>query len=392
VNNLKLLILILIIISEAVVAQELIKEKKNLIFQDGINFSHDQNFFTRVRFRMQNRLEVTGKDNGTLELSRTEFMVRRTRLRFDGHAMNGTILYRLQFSFTRGDQDWDNSQVPNVLRDAVFGHEWKKGHTLWFGLAKLPGNRQRVISSGAQQFADRSQLNALFNIDRDVGVQHYSVFNSDNPIWLKLAISNGQGRNQPNEATDMAYTSRIEWYPFGKFNDDGDNFEADLFREKEHRIGFGLAHSYNKGTKRTGGQLGNSLPIGETRDIKTTFFDILYKHQGKSLSMEYANRSVDNPIVNNDLFMVTGQALNIQAGVLNESNVELAFRYTLIKPRDGILERMGDEKLYTIGLNKYINNHVFKIQGDLTYRERAGTLSSNAKDNLELRLQVEFGI
>jgi phosphate-selective porin OprO and OprP len=392
VNSIKYLILLGLIGVAEVNAQELIKEKKNLIFQDGINFSHDQNFFTRVRFRMQNRLEITGKDNGSVELSRTEFIVRRTRLRFDGHAMNGTILYRLQFSFTRGDQDWDNSQVPNVIRDAVFGHEWRKGHTLWFGLAKLPGNRQRVISSGAQQFADRSQLNALFNIDRDVGVQHYSVFNPDQPIWLKFAVSNGQGRNQPNESTDMAYTSRIEWYPRGKFNDDGDNFEADLFREKDHKIGFGLAHSYNKSTRRTAGQLGATLPKGEERNIKTTFFDFLYKHQGKSLSVEYANRSVDNPIINNDLFMLAGQAINIQGGILNESNVELALRYTLIKPRDGVLERMGDEKLYTVGVNKYINNHVFKIQGDLTYRERAGTLASNSKDNFELRLQVEFGI
>jgi hypothetical protein len=42
------------------------------------------------------------------------------------------------------------------------------GH--WFGQTKLPGNNQRVVSSGSLEFTDRTINNSRFNIDRDFGL------------------------------------------------------------------------------------------------------------------------------------------------------------------------------------------------------------------------------
>ena len=36
-----------------------------------------------------------------------------------------------------------------------------KNFELWFGQAKLPGNRERVVSSGNLQLVDRSILNVV---------------------------------------------------------------------------------------------------------------------------------------------------------------------------------------------------------------------------------------
>jgi hypothetical protein len=45
-----------------------------------------------------------------------------------------------------------------------------KNWTIGFGQTKLPGNNQRVVSSGSLEFTDRTINNSRFNIDRDFGV------------------------------------------------------------------------------------------------------------------------------------------------------------------------------------------------------------------------------
>jgi phosphate-selective porin OprO and OprP len=195
-------------------AQDLAPEPLNLTFKEGVTFKQGSDFLMRMRFRVQNRFTATTENAEDTTFEQTEFSVRRMRLRFDGYALSPQLLYRLQLSFTRGDQDWDNAQVPNILRDAVVGWQWNPHNTTWVGIAKLPGNRQRVISSSAQQLVDRSLVNAVFNIDRDMGIQHFSeVFEN---FWVKLALSNGDGRNQPNRNASLASTARAEWYPLGK--------------------------------------------------------------------------------------------------------------------------------------------------------------------------------
>jgi hypothetical protein len=124
--------------------------------------------------RIQNRIGAifTENENGKWELTDSEFRARRVRLRLDGFVFDPKWTYALQLSFTRADQDWDVSNVPNILRDSMIFYRPNKHWTIGFGQCKLPGNRQRVISSGEQQFTDRSLVNSTFNIDRDFGLMH----------------------------------------------------------------------------------------------------------------------------------------------------------------------------------------------------------------------------
>jgi hypothetical protein len=385
--------IIILLLFQTAFAQELQPEKLDLTFKDGVMFRQEDNdFMMRLRFRVQTRFTATTKTADESDLEQAEFTVRRTRLRMDGHALSPNLLYRVQLSFTRGDQDWDNSQVPNILRDAVAGYRWYPSHTLWVGLAKLPGNRQRVISSSAQEFVDRSLLNATFNVDRDAGLQHYSQFWSERPIWLKLAVSNGEGRNQPNDNASMATTARVEWYPLGSFHDDGDNFEADLYREPEPRMGLGVATSANQKTARTGGQLGKDLGTDEWRSMETRFVDFVYKQRGFSLSAEYAKRTAGNPLVSPKLFVYEGEGLNVQGGYVFESNWQPAIRYTSIWAAPEIRTVAQDTRQYTAGLSKYIKNHVVKVQSDLTYQELMPQHALEYASSWSLRLQLELGI
>jgi hypothetical protein len=388
----KVITIILSLLSLSTHAQDLTPEKLELFFKDGITFKEKNDFMMRMRLRMQNRFTLETEEADETTFKNSEFTVRRVRLRFDGFALDPRLLYRLQFSFTRADQDWDNSQVPNILRDAVVGWRWDPQHTLWFGLAKLPGNRQRVISSSAQQFVDRSIVNATFNIDRDVGLQHYSQFGGQKPIWLKLALSNGEGRNQPNRNASLATTTRLEWYPLGAFHDDGDNFEADLYREPKPRLGLGISQSTNHQTSRTGGQIGRDLGEGIFRTLDTRFVDLVFKYRGLSLSSEWAKRTAPSPIISNKLFVTTGEGVNIQSGYIFESNWEPSVRWSTIRPAAEIQTVAQEQRQYVFGLSKYIKNHVVKVQGDLTYQELVSTSYLDYKSHWILRLQIEVGI
>ncbi len=138
------------------------EKKPQFQFKSGVGVTApDSSFSINVRFRMQNRVGFTLTDEDTTwSPSAVEFRTRRTRLRLDGWVFNPKWQYALQLSFSRGDQDWDNSGVPNVLRDAMIFYEVNKNLRIGFGQGKLPGNRQRVVSSGEQQFVDRSNVNA----------------------------------------------------------------------------------------------------------------------------------------------------------------------------------------------------------------------------------------
>src|SRR5687767_5853309 len=144
--------------------------------EKGVGFvTRDSLYSLKFQFRIQNRAGFVSKGLDDLAAESFEFRVRRLRLKFEGFVYDPRLTYYIQLSFSRGDMDWrgpDNSisnNSPNVVRDAVIYYTPRKNIRLGFGQTKLPGNRQRVISSGDQQFADRSIVNSTFNIDRDFG-------------------------------------------------------------------------------------------------------------------------------------------------------------------------------------------------------------------------------
>lgn len=388
-----LLMALLSLLTPRAQSQELQGEPLNLTFKEGMLFRNkENNFLMRMRFRVQSRFTATTEDAEDTDLQSAAFEVRRMRLRFDGHATDPRLLYRIQLSFTRGDQDWDNAQVPNILRDAVVGWQWNPNHTVWAGIAKLPGNRQRVISSSAQQLVDRSLLNATFTVDRDMGVQHFSKFGNSKPWWVKLALTNGDGRNQPNKNASMAATARMEWYPMGAFHNDGDNFEADLYREPSPRLGLAVATSSNQKSARTGGQTGKDMGANQFRSMETRFVDLVYKYRGHSISAEYAKRTAGNPIITPSLYVYEGEGFNVQSGYVFESNWEPSVRYTQIWAAPEIRQLTQDTRQYTAGLSRYIQNHVVKVQTDMTYQEQHAQFTLPYRSNWIWRVQFEVGI
>ena len=359
----------------------------------------DSTWTMKIATRMQFLSIATwdeGADEGLVNPEQN-FLVRRARLKFDGFAYTPKLKYKLELGLSNRDISGTSaftSNAPRYILDAVVMWNFYENFELWVGQTKLPGNIERVISSGNLQQVDRSLVNSRFNIDRDAGIQLRHHFNlSDNfLVREKFAISQGEGRNiTTGNLGGHQYTARLEFLPFGEFESSGDYSGSDLKREAKPKLMFAVNYDTNKNAVKTrsnqGSYMTNDVGFYET-DINTFFFDGMFKYNGFSFMWEYANRDADNPIARNsdgtetgDVVWV-GDGLNLQTGYLLAKDWEVSGRYTNINLDD--VTGRNAETQYTLGLSKYIVGHKLKVQTDLSYLSVDG-----GSDELMYRLQFD---
>ncbi len=367
-----------------------------------INFTaKDSSFSVRFSPRFQLR-SISSWDHDGSQYTSPEhnFIVRRARLKFDGFAYSPKLKYKIELGLSNRDlsgANQFNQNTPRYILDAVVMWRFAKNWELWAGQAKLPGNLERVVSSGNLQLIDRSLLNSRFNIDRDLGLQlrHKSDLGNNFIIREKFAISQGEGRNvtEGNEG-GLQYTGRLEFLPFGEFKAKGDYVQSDLKREARPKLMLGFTYNYNQNAVRSRSGLGdymfkNDGSLYET-NITTLFVDAMFKYQGFSFMGEYAKRDTDQAIAvdtdgitpTGDIVLI-GNAVNLQAGYLFKTNYEIAGRFTSLN-YDSVTGNLPT-KQYTLGGSRYIVGHKLKIQTDLSYT----TLNSN-KDNITFRLGFDI--
>ncbi|GGG05732.1 porin [Pontibacter amylolyticus] len=371
-------------------------------FKRGVGIvTPDSSFSVNMRFRMQNRAMYNSISEDDFGVSEYEMRVRRLRLRFEGFMYSPKLTYNIQLSFSRGDMDWsmrDQSNInnsPNVVRDAVVYYKPNDRWQFGFGQTKLPGNRQRVVSSGEQQFIDRSIVNVGFNIDRDFGFQ--AVYNNgigNFHYLIKGALTSGEGRNVFSTDKGLAYTGRLEILPLGKFTNGGDYFEGDLEREPTPKLSLAGGMSHNEDARRTGGQVGRDLY--DKTDIQSYIFDGLLKYRGVALYAEYMAREADNPITMNAAgerrHVLTGHGQNYQLSYIFPNNVELAGRYSRITPNSEVRSFENTEEAFLLGTTKYLRAHRLKLQANVGYHSQNPFMPVNNDYHWTAGVQIELGI
>ena len=346
----------------------------------------DSSFSMNVSARMQ-MLGTSNWDlNNGLSNPSSSLLVRRARLKFSGFAYSPKLKYKLELGLSNRDIGKASSftnEAPKYILDAVVKWNFSGNFVLWFGQTKLPGNRERVISSGDLQQVDRSLLNSRFNIDRDMGFQLRHHFNLTDKFIVKemFSVSQGEGRNvTTGNLGGHQYTSRIELLPFGKFASKGDYRGSDLKFEPAPKLALGFTYDFNndavKNRSNQGSYMTNDTGFYST-NISTVFLDAMYKHKGFSVMAEYAYRDAEDAFAKNsdgtltgDLVQV-GNALNLQTGYLLSKTLEISGRYTNID-WDSDITGKGAENQYTLGLSKYIVGHKLKVQTDVSYLNLTG--------------------
>lgn len=366
----------------------------------------DSSMHLKAGFRFQTRFETSGDTKGESDW-KSNFMIRRARLKFDGWAFSPNLVYKVELAVSpqdlRSSSDWKEAGgSAKIILDAALKWKFHKNFTLWVGQTKLPGNRQRLVSSQKLQLVDRSQVNSIFNIDRDMGVQLHSKFKAGNFVIKPIfAFTKGEGRNiVSSNLGGFQYSGKIELLPLGEFTGKGDYFEADLKREPKPKLSIAGAFNFNhRGAREraTGVFLTDTNGVYLQRDVYTAFADIAFKYKGFSLFAEFAMKdfffkdgetveSISNEIVDaNGKTYLTGHGVMVQAGYLFKHNIELAGRFTNVNPSwkgsfDGLRE-------YTVGLSKYIVGHSLKVQTDVTLVDKY----HSSGPTMRYRLQVELG-
>ena len=359
----------------------------------------DSSFSMNVSARMQMLGTSNWDVNNGLSNPTSNLLVRRARLKFSGFAYSPKLKYKLELGLSNRDIGKASSftnEAPKYILDAVVKWNFSGNFVLWFGQTKLPGNRERVISSGDLQQVDRSLLNSRFNIDRDMGFQLRHHFNLTDTFIVKemFAVSQGEGRNiTTGNLGGHQYTSRVELLPFGKFASKGDYRGSDLKFEPTPKLAMGFTYDFNndavKNRSNQGSYMTNDTGFYST-NISTVFVDAMYKHKGFSVMAEYAYRDAEDAFAKNSDGSLTGDevqvgnALNLQTGYLLSKTLEISGRYTNID-WDSDITGKGAENQYTLGLSKYVVGHKLKVQTDVSYLDLA-----SKTNQFMYRLQVDI--
>jgi len=407
------LLIILPLFFVLVVSTEAISQSKPVVNvftrkQRGVGFvTSDSVFSLNFQFRMQNRILYISKSETDFAPEAFEMRVRRLRMKFTGFVINPKLTYYFQLGFSRGDMDWrgpENNRVnssPNIIRDAIIYYNPTPRLRLGFGQTKIPGNRQRVISSGDQQFFDRTIVNARYTLDRDFGFfGHYTT-----PYLIfRGSLTSGEGRNSDFSNNGLAYTGRVEFLPFGQFTGENDYQEGDLDREQKLKVSLAATYSQNDQALRTQGQLGSDLYASRTMDAVE--FDLLAKYKGWAWYSEFMNRTTNNPITVNPTNSAQISAVYAGLGYMSQmsylfiNNFEVAARYAMSKPDSKLYDNADAPSLnenqvenYELGVTRYFNGHRLKVQGGIMYSKltdlRTETLS---KGYWTTAFQIELGI
>jgi len=380
-----LLLASLLLLSTAATSQEI----SDTSFGKGlINFTaKDSSFSVRFAPRIQGRYLINWNHNGDkFGSGEQNILIRRARLKFDGFAYSPKLKYKIELGLSNrdisGGSDF-NRNTPRYILDAVIMWNFYGNFELWAGQTKLPGNVERVVSSGNLALIDRSLLNSRFNIDRDVGIQirHHDKLGDKFIIKEKIAISQGEGRNvtEGNEG-GLQFTGRLELFPFGKFASKGEYSHGDLKREQTPKLMIGATYDYNQDAVKTRSNLGSYMLLADgslyETDITTLFVDAVFKYKGLAFMGEYANRDAANPVAvesdgtaTGDIVTV-GNAFNAQLGFLFKNNYEITGRFTTLDFED-VTARAPQEQ-YTFGISKYVVGHKLKIQTDVSYSTANG--------------------
>ncbi|MFK8265742.1 porin [Capnocytophaga cynodegmi] len=388
----RLFFCLLMVSSSFLFAQKAMDEDKEQLtpyydFKKGVGITTPDSLFQmNIRFRMQNRFDAVVDKNDEVGY---EAYIRRLRLRFEGFVIDPKFGYTIQLSFAPRDVNGNH-----IIRDAIVFYKPNKNWLFSFGQTKLPGNRQRINSSGALQLTDRSINNATFNIDRDFGFQaHYLNQRNDKFSYnLKTAVTMGEGRDFIGRNTGLAYTARFEILPLGKFKKGGEYFEGDILREETPKLYFGATYHYNHNATKTQGQNGNTLANEQKRNLQSVLVDGLMKYNGWAIMASYMQRTANNPLI--DLraksFVEAGRGFDAQLSYAFPSNWEIASRYSHLSPINDIKDVMPKRNQISLGVTKYIWEHAFKAQMEIT-RTNKMLLDSSQKE-WYLRFQVEIGI
>lgn len=170
----------------------------------------DGKFLIQLQPRVQMRFVTPfDKDPFTfLNVNETTFKVNRARIKIGGHGFEPWLKYYFEYEL-----------AGNALLDFKVMVEKIPQLSLRVGQWKVNYNRERVISSGRQQLADRSLINPPFTVDRQQGAELFGRLSgggaADFSYWAGVFTGTGRGGSKNDDDAPM-WVGRLQWNVLGR--------------------------------------------------------------------------------------------------------------------------------------------------------------------------------
>lgn len=356
--------------------------------------SEEGTFSAKVNIRSQLRLtspfeSAPRRESQLSQPGESNLSFRRARFKMEGHIAVPWVEYKYEHDLVDGN-----------LLDLRFdvGPEWMQ---VRFGQWKADYGRERMDSSGRQQFVERSIVNREFTIDRQKGVELTGRLAKGTAIDSQyfVGVFTGQGRGifrdrrVPTDAADGSpmWLARYQWNALG----DGVSLsQSDLERKADPRLSLAVAatgnrSSYTRFSSSGGGQLDGFEPGTPGQySLRQYMTEAAFKQKGFSFQQEFHWKRVrDN--VNASETHLRGSYL--QAGYFfNEicskipRQLEFAGRYAFVDPRIG----RPNDLVHEAGVvaNWFFKGHDDKLSVDVTRYSLAGA-QGNLGSSVGVRVQ-----
>jgi len=369
----------------------------------GITISRGEALSLTIRGRLSARDVVTViGPTATNELS-----LRTARLVLQGKALSPSLAYYIQLALgvadfeTLTDTTGKQSLVASPVYDAYLDFTAWRDLQLRAGQFFVPFDRARTIREFSLQFVDRQQLVSELSLDRDIGLMAFSndLFGWGGRLAYSLGVFGGQGKNRvvavPNPV--FLWVGRVTLRPMGPFDDDS---EGDLERSAMPHLAVGLAAAYNGETWRQRSTMGTLFLLPGGFKYTHLAADAVFKFGGFSLLAEALYRQADRPsrtgtkdVSDKTIKDLSGNSITnpiteysrsawgytVQAGLMVTKELEFVARWNQLRwlgdtDRDLVKTVLQQGREATVGVNVYMNGHLFKVQADYTVRFGTGPL------------------
>ncbi len=346
-------------------------EKKDFFMTKGngyeFHFLDDQyslNFDFRGQFRAfypYANFPVTPDD---FDKESTSLAVSRARIKMGGHVFKKYYTFYLEQDIVGG-----NLLDARVMIEKYPYMKFKMGQ--W----KVHYNRERTISSGSLMPIDRSIINSVFTVDRQIGASMYGDLDGGNAAnfsyWASVFTGMGRG-GSVNDDNNLMYMLRLQWNPNGevlKFSG-SDLEDHDKFVSSVAIAGLTNTSKYTSYSTKGGGQL-YGFQNGENGQYKISqaMFETAFKYKGLSWEQELHYKKIDDRI-NNVSTPLYGYY--VQAGYFFHHLIEGFPKPLEIYARQAFYDpdkEMDDNNNYeyTIGCNWFFKKHKNKLTLNYTH-------------------------
>ena len=346
-------------------------------------------FQSRLQFRYAVPFDtdpVTFEDY--LNANQHIFKINRARLKVGGNAFEQWLKYY-----------WEYELVASVILDFRVMVEKYPFLKLKIGQWKAQYSRERIISSGKQQIADRSIVNRVFTIDRQQGISIFGHWQggglADFNYWF--SIFNGMGRGgRENDDLKLMYMTRLQWNFFGRqLNFSG--ADVNYHKDAAGILAFAAVTNRSPYTRfSTGG--GGQLPgfdegePGQYR-VNQALVETALKYRGLSWQQEFHVKEIIDHVNNVNTIMYGNY---VQLGYFFHylwatvpKPLETAIRYSLLNPdRD---EWKNIQRELSFAINWFFNGHLNKLTAEVTWFKFQQDVAEE-RDDTRFRLQWDISM